>query len=255
MNIPSFNLYRQLDFNQLDDLWQDMGFSYNLVNTPALSMGTAEASIQELAVAYSVFANGGLRVIPQKILSIKSADGRVLWENDLIRDRNSILSERTCKLISAILQKAVWEGTGSAIRSTYGITLPLAGKTGTTQDYADAWFAAYNPSLVIVSRVGASLPSIHFNSDNGTGSALALPIVALTLKKAQDNRHLEPYFRYFPELESELAFEFGCPDYKEKDILDDLQDIFSDDRISYDTLSNRRARKMRSFIRRIFRPD
>jgi len=255
MNIPSFNLFRQLDFNQLDDLWQNMGFSYKLVNTPALSMGTAEASIQELAVAYSVFANGGFRVVPQKILSIKSADGHVIWENEPIRNRKSILSERTCRLISAILQKAVWEGTGSAIRSTYGITLPLAGKTGTTQDYADAWFAAYNPSLVIVSRVGASLPSIHFNSNNGTGSALALPIVALTLKKAQDNKHLEPYIRYFPELDTELAFEFGCPDFKEENILDELQDLFSNERISYDTLSNRRARRMRSFIRRIFHPD
>ena len=91
--------------------------------------------------------------------------------------------------MNAILQKAVREGTGSPLGSVYGINMPLAGKTGTTQDYADAWFVAYNPSLVMVSRVGASLPSVHFSSgSNGSGSTLALPLIGLTLKKSRQIR-------------------------------------------------------------------
>jgi len=72
--------------------------------------------------------------------------------------------------------------------SIYGITLPLAGKTGTSQDFSDAWFTAFNPNLVIITRVGASSRAVHFNNGSyGSGSTLALPLVALTLKKVQNN--------------------------------------------------------------------
>ena len=71
MNIPTFNLFLDVDFNRLDSLWRNMGFSFPLVNTPALAMGTAEASISELAIAYSSFANGGFRIKPYKIVSIR----------------------------------------------------------------------------------------------------------------------------------------------------------------------------------------
>ena len=145
----------------------------------------------KLPSAYAAFANGGKKIIPQKIVSIKSPDGKIIWQNEFDEPKTRILSERTSQLISAILQRAVREGTGAAMSSVYGVNLPLAGKTGTSQDYADAWFTAFNPKLVIVSRVGASLPSVHFYSGgNGTGSALALPLVALTLKQVQKDPDL-----------------------------------------------------------------
>ena len=204
-------------------------FPFPLYNNPSLALGTAEASIMETAVAYSSFANGGFLVTPQSIISIKTPDGEIIWQNEFSNVKERVLTERSAALISAILQKAVREGTGSSMSSVYGVNLPLAGKTGTSQDYSDAWFAAFNPKLVIVTRVGASSRAIHFNNgSDGSGSALALPLVALTLKKVQDNDTLrEQLIAPFPDLPAELSGALDCPDFKDKNIFDKVQGSFS----------------------------
>jgi penicillin-binding protein 1A len=165
-----------------------------------------------------------------------------------------VLSERSSRLISAILQKAVREGTGASLRSVYGVTLPLAGKTGTSQDYADAWFAAFNPSLVIVARVGASYPAVHFNNGSyGSGSALALPLVALTLKQLQANHELtQQLITPFNELTPELAAELNCPDFKEKNMVDDFIDFFKKDKKAFDKEDSKAVKKKKPFLKRLF---
>jgi len=254
MNIPTLNLFLKIGFDSLDSLWTKMGFSFTLDNTPSLAMGTAESNIKELAVAYASFANGGFKITPQNIVSIKSSDGEVIWQNEFKDAKVSVLSERTCILMNSILQKAVREGTGSPLGSVYGINIPLAGKTGTTQDYADAWFVAYNPSLVIVSRVGASLPSVHFSSgSNGSGSTLALPLIGLTLEKIQTNAGLrEQLISHFPELLPELEKEFDCPDYRDKNFLENVKDLFKRDKTPLEKANRRNEMKKKSFFRRLF---
>ena len=242
MNIPTFSLYLLIGFDKVEKLWKKMGFSFPLVNTPSLAMGTAEASILEVAIAYSSFANGGLTVTPYFIESVKAADGRILWQRATPDPGERVLSESSSLLMGAMLQKAIREGTGASVHSTYGVKIPLAGKTGTSQNYADAWFAAFNPALVIVSRVGASSPAIHFNSgSNGSGSALALPLVALTLKKAEASPELMKQInRPFPELPPELSGLLDCPDFREKSFFDRIIDAFRDDEIDYEKASKRR---------------
>lgn len=249
MNVPTFNLFLNIGFNKLDSLWKKMGFTFALDNTPSLAMGTAEASIREVAIAYSSFANGGYKITPQSIVSIKTPDGEVIWQNEFTEVRKRIMNERTTQLINAILQKAIREGTGASMSAVFGVTLPLAGKTGTSQSYADAWFTAFNPSLVIVSRVGASSPSIHFNNgSNGSGSALALPLVAMTLKQVQLNSDLkEQLISYFPDLPPQLASELDCPDFKEKTFLDKFLDKFKKNKIPSDN-----GQKKESFFKRLF---
>jgi penicillin-binding protein 1A len=252
MNIPTFNLFLKIDFNRLDSLWKRFGFTFPLVNNPSVALGTAEASIGELAVAYAAFSNGGYRVVPQKLISIKSSDGKVIWQNKLNAPRVRVLNSNTTMLLNAILQKAVRKGTGSPLSAVYGVSIPLAGKTGTSQDYGDAWFAAYNPKLVIVSRVGASSPSIHFRSgSNGSGSALALPLVALTLKNVQASPELMDEFSgYFPALPSGLQNELECPDYREKTVIENFIGIFKKNKIDYD--HSKGKQKKNSFFRRLF---
>jgi len=251
MNIPTFSLYLLIGFEKVNRIWEKMGFSFTLVNTPSLAMGTAEASILEVAVAYASFANGGFLVTPYCIESIKAPDGRVLWQSTPTLRGERILSENTGLLMGAILQKAIREGTGASVHSVYGVKIPLAGKTGTSQNYADAWFAAFNPGLVIVSRVGASTPSIHFNSGrNGSGSALALPLVALTLKEAETNTELMKLINNpFPVLPPEMADAMDCPDFREKSYFDKLIDLFREDGIDY----NKAGKRRRSIFDRIFR--
>jgi penicillin-binding protein 1A len=254
MNIPTYNLFLNVGFARLDSLWQSMGFSYKLDNTPSLALGTAEGSIMETALAYSAFANGGYRITPQNIISIKTHDGEMIWQNDFIGVKKRVLTERTAILISEILQKAVREGTGSSMSSVFGIRFPMAGKTGTSQDYSDAWFAAFNPKLTIVSRVGASSRFIHFyNGTNGSGSALALPLVALTLKKMQDNDTLKAqYFAHFPGLPPELVGALDCPDFKEKNLLGKFLDLFQKKRKFPDENLDPAKQKKKGFLKRIF---
>jgi penicillin-binding protein 1A len=252
MNIPTFNLFLKVDFSRLDTLWKRLGFSFSLVNNPSVALGTAEASIGELAVAYSAFSNGGYRVTPQKLISIKTADGEVIWQNNLKAAKVRVFTARTTMLMNAILQKAVREGTGSSMGSVYGVNIPLAGKTGTSQDYGDAWFVAYNPKLVMVCRVGASLTSVHFRSgSNGSGGALALPLVGLTIKNVQTSHELMDEFAgYFPPLPLELQNKLDCPDYREKTAIENFMGIFKKNKIDYD--HSKRKQKKNSFFRRLF---
>ncbi len=252
MNVPTFNLFMKIGFDRLNVTWRQLGFDFELDNTPSLPLGTAEANIQELALAYSSFANGGYRIRPRKILSIKSSGGEIIWENKSGDDVFPVMSERSTELINAILQKAVKQGTGSAVHGIYGIRSDIAGKTGTTQDYTDAWFAGYNPQLVVVARVGASTPQIHFNNANGSGSRLALPLVALTLKKTETNAQLaKKYIKPFPELSDDLIAELDCPDFREKNIFEEFTYIFKSDRVQYDS-TKRETRREKNFFRRIF---
>lgn len=251
MNIPTFSLFLMIGFDKVNRLWQDMGFSFPLVNMPSLAMGTAEASILEVARAYAAFANGGMLVTPYLIESVKAPDGRILWQYMPPRRSDRVLSERSATLMAAMLEKAIREGTGASVHSAYGVKVPLAGKTGTSQNYADAWFAAFNPAMVIVSRVGASTPSIHFNSGSyGSGSALALPLVALTLKKVEKNKEIMSVINTpFAPLPPELEMALDCPDFREKSFFDRLFDIFRDNNIDY----QKETRRRRIFRGRIFR--
>ena len=251
MNIPTFSLFLMIGFDKVDRLWQEMGFSFPLVNMPSLAMGTAEASILEVARAYAAFANDGMLVTPYLIESVKAPDGRILWQYMPPRRSDRVLSERSATLMAAMLEKAIREGTGASVHSAYGVKVPLAGKTGTSQNYADAWFAAFNPAMVIVSRVGASTPSIHFNSGSyGSGSALALPLVALTLKKVEKNKEIMSVINTpFAPLPPELEMALDCPDFREKSFFDRLFDIFRDNNIDY----QKETRRRRIFRGRIFR--
>jgi penicillin-binding protein 1A len=254
MNIPTFNLFLSVGFERVDSLWEKMGFTFPLVNTPSLALGTAEGNILETAVAYSSFANGGYKIIPQCILSIKAPDGEILYQNESSIPKKRILTERSSMLISAILQKAVSEGTGASMRSVFGVNLPLAGKTGTSQNYSDAWFTAFNPKLVIVSRVGASSRAIHFNSGAlGSGSTLALPLTALTLKKVQSNDTLSrQLISQFPVLPPDLAGALDCPDFKEKTLVDKFLKFFHNKKTTYDTTETKGRVKKKGFFRRLF---
>jgi len=232
-----------------------MGFSFPLNNTPALALGTAEASIKEIAVAYSSFANGGYKINPQSIVSITSPGGEMIYQNNFVEVKARVLTERSSLLLSAILQKAIREGTGASLNTVYSVNTPLAGKTGTSQNYADAWFAAFNPKMTIVTRVGASSPAIHFNSgSNGTGSALALPLVALTLKKIQTDPEIrEQLFAPFPDLPPELYGALDCPDFKKESLLDKFLDLFEKEKKIFNKDSNKADQKLKSFLRRLFR--
>ena len=222
LNIPTVNLFLKTGFKPVDTLWKKMQFSGKLENNPSLALGTASASIYELTKAYSVFANNGELVQPYYITQITTAKGNLLYQHKSVK-KETVLNKNTTDVINHILQEAVNEGTGTSLRNKYGVSLPLAGKTGSSQNYADAWFVGYNPNLVMVSRVGCSSPSIHFNNGNGSGGRLALPLVAKTFKKIQ---HQKKYEKEFDPLSEELLESLDCDNFKEKTGFEKFFDIF-----------------------------
>lgn len=250
MNIPTINLFLQVPFVELDSLWKKLGFSQTLVNKPSTALGTSNASIYELAIAYSAFSNGGYHIEPQSIVSIKTADGTSIYRNKLLKpqETNRVIHENTSHLMTAMLRKAVMEGTGSSLKNKFSITMPLAGKTGTSQDYSDAWFAAYTPKLVMVTRVGASLPTIRFNSgSNGAGSTLALPLIAKTLKYAQTR-----YTTNFDLLPEEFIDALDCEDFTEDSGFEKFfEGLFKKDKTTLEKAQRRAERKAKRTERRI----
>lgn len=233
-----------------------MGFSFELDNTPSLALGTAEANILEVSSAYSAFSNGGFLIVPHCISSIETANGELIFTSESVIKKR-IISERTSLLMRAMLQKAIKEGTGTSLGNNYGIDIPLAGKTGTSTNYADAWFAVFNPRIVMVARAGASTPAIHFNNGAwGSGSALALPLVALTVKKIRNDMNLnERFIAPFPDLPPELVSALDCPDFREKSFFEIFIDIFEPRKRPYDNREEEIERKIRSILKKIFKKN
>lgn len=183
-NIPAVRTYFETGFEKVNLVWKKMGFSTVLENQPSLALGTATASVLELATAYSSFANGGYKVEPYCISEIKDKNGTIIYAHKSKEEPGQVIDKNTANTIAAILKKAINEGTGTAIRNKYGIKFPFAGKTGTSQNYSDAWFVGFNDKIILVSRVGANSPTIHFSTGAyGSGSRLALPVVGGTLKR------------------------------------------------------------------------
>lgn len=249
MNIPTVNLFLQTPFEELKTMWKKLGFSQELENKPSAALGIANASIYELAKAYSSFANGGYSIEPQFILSVKTAEGKIIYQNRKVSltEANRVITKESSALLSAILEKAIDEGTGTSLRNTFNITIPMAGKTGTSQDYADAWFAAYNPDIVLVTRVGTSLPTIKFNSGTyGAGSTLALPLVGRTLKYVQKR-----YPTGFEPLPDEYAEALACEDYVEDSGLEKFfEGLFMKNKTTLEKAQRRAERRAKRKQRR-----
>ena len=261
MNIPTVNLFFRQDFDELSEIWTALGYSQELEYEPAVALGTTSASLFEMSRAYASFANGGMAVEPKMIRRIRTADGQVLYQDKEMKETRRVLAASTSELLSAMLQKAILEGTGRSMSGTYGVRLPLAGKTGTSQDYADSWFLAYSPNLVLASRVGAPYPSVHFNSgSNGSGSALALPIVARTLQDVQRSRSLKKrFFPPFSALPEDYDYALACADYiDDSEIERMLERVFSSDMTTFEKASKKAKRKARKkekkgFFNRLFK--
>jgi 1A family penicillin-binding protein len=157
---------------------KEMGVG-DVPSVPSLALGSGEVTLQSMATAYAAFANHGL--VPHALLirRVEDRDGRVLFEE---RDSSSrAISDTTAFLMTTMLADVVNAGTGSRARQM-GFTLPAAGKTGTTNDFNDAWFVGYTPSLVAGVWVGFDQP--HTILPNGFAADLAVPMWTRFMKAA-----------------------------------------------------------------------
>lgn len=161
-----------------------LGITTKLDAVDAIALGASGVIPLELTAAYGVFANRGVYCEPFGIMRITNRDGDVLYEHTL--NRRVALSEETAYIMTDMLEDVMNEGgTGASARWRYGFTRPAAGKTGTTNDYTDAWFIGYTPQLVAGVWVGLDNPAISLG-DRESGARAALPIWATFMKAAYD---------------------------------------------------------------------
>ncbi len=149
-----------------------MGIHSELPPYESLAIGTGEVQPLEIVSAYGIYANEGVAVDPIAILRIEDKYGNVIEENQ--PKRREVLSKETAYLMTSMLEGNVNTGSGIRVRNFFGG--PAAGKTGTTQEYADAWFIGFTPRITAGVWVGFDNKSIHFTTSDGQGGRAAAPI-------------------------------------------------------------------------------
>jgi penicillin-binding protein 1A len=255
MNLPSVDLYFKVGKDNLSNTCDRLNFPRFTSDAPSNALGTLDLSLLEIVRAYGSFANDGLMNDLVMISKITDASGKVLYTRESATPEKVFDTETTAE-ITAILQEAINQGTGTRIRTQYNIKSPLAGKTGTAENYSNAWFIAYTPNFVIGTWVGASRPDVHFYSSNGSGSALALPIAANVIKKMESIPELKSrYLTSFTFSEDVYAF-LQCDPFQETGIKGFFNRIFGKrDKNPEDTadIEEKEVKKEReSFFRRLF---
>jgi penicillin-binding protein 1A len=162
-----------------------MGITSRVDRVPSTAIGSPSVRPIEMVEAYTTFANLGIRVTPRAILRIENADGEVLWEAPI--EREEVLDERTAWIMVSMLRDVVDRGSGIRIRSL-GVPweVPVGGKTGTTNEYTNAWFIGFTPEIVTATWVGFDLPARI--RDDAQGGRDAAPVNAEVLKRFYRSR-------------------------------------------------------------------
>ncbi len=212
----------------------NFGITGDIPAVLSLCLGPNDVSVKEMAGAYTAFANNGMRVDPMMVTAIADGNGNVISE--FTPKHTEVLSETAYYRILSMLLNVVDSGTARKLRSTYGLTGQIGGKTGTTNYNADGWFMGFTPQLVAATWVGGDERFIHFNNMGyGQGSAMALPIYGLFMKKVFADPSL-PYsqsakFEFPEEINLCQREDFGYSDGGDELGADDpeestIEDIF-----------------------------
>ncbi|MCC6349678.1 MAG: PBP1A family penicillin-binding protein [Candidatus Eisenbacteria bacterium] len=171
INIPAIKLLRKVGVSLVASYARRMGIRSPIGQNLSLALGSSEVTLLELTSAYAVLADRGVRNQPLYILRVEDRAGNVLERN--APRPFEVLSEGTAATMTSMLQSVMDHGTGYPARAR-GFTIPAAGKTGTMDEYMDAWFVGYIPSLVCGVWVGYDEKKTI--GPGMTGSSAALPI-------------------------------------------------------------------------------
>ncbi len=184
INLVAVRLILEIGPPAVVDYAHKMGISTSLRPFPTLALGSSEVIPLELVSAYGVFANKGVRVEPISITRIEDRFGNIIYQSAV--RRSEILSKATAYIISNLLESVVNDGTGGRLRWKFGFAKPAAGKTGTTNDFTDAWFVGFTSALTAGVWVGLDDPKLSLGRGE-SGAIAALPIWAEFIKRVYSN--------------------------------------------------------------------
>ena len=181
LNVPTVRMLSKIGIDETIRFARTLGIRSPLRPVLPLALGSSDVTLLELTAAYAVFANSGVRREPVAILLITDSSGRVLYANDSMPVQ--ALKPETAYLVTNLLKGVIDRGTGWKARE---LGRPVAGKTGTTNDYRDAWFIGYTPTLV--SGVWVGFDDQRSLGPKATGSRAALPIWLEFMKYAHQGQ-------------------------------------------------------------------
>ena len=188
MNVATVKVAEMVGYDHVAQIWsKKLGIGAPIQAFPALALGSFEATPYEMATAYNVLANGGLKVEPVTITRVADDKDRVLEQHHApVPER--VVREEAAFLVVDMLRSVINEGTAASARAL-GFTADAAGKTGTTNDYRDAWFCGFTPDLLAVVWVG-----FDDNTPVGlSGTKAALPIWVDFMKAATSGTKPSPF--------------------------------------------------------------
>ena len=197
-NVPAVKLAAQVGIHKVIDMTHRFGVTSNIPAYLPIALGAAEITLEEQVASYSVFPNDGVRVAPRVVRKVSNADGITLWEQPAAIQE--VISAKTARTMVKMLQAVTAYGTGAAASK---LNHPVAGKTGTTSSYTDAWFLGFTPSVTCGVWVGYD--SRESLGDKETGAQAALPIWMTVMKQAIVGKDDEKFLSDDPKAMMDVA--------------------------------------------------
>lgn len=191
-NIPALKLAQRVGIRAVIDMVHRFGVTSEIPAYLPVALGSAEVTLIEHTAAYSTFPNDGVRVSPHYIRKVVDYEGHVLEEN--FPEVSDVISARTARIMTSLLREVVLHGTGF---SASKLNHPLGGKTGTTNDFTDAWFVGFSPTVSCGVWIGFDEKKTL--GDKETGAQAALPVWIEFMKAAIADKPDEQ----FPELSAQ----------------------------------------------------
>ncbi|WP_442867048.1 penicillin-binding protein 1A [Acidovorax sp. GBBC 3334] len=202
-NTITAQLMQQVGPDRVAALARAMGIRESALDAvPSLALGTSPVTLKEMVAAYGTIAEAGRYIAPTVITRIEDKNGKVL-EDFAPAAPERVLGLGPAQALRDALRAVVDKGTGAAIRSRYGITADVAGKTGTTQDNTDGWFILMHPQLVAGAWAGFNDGRVTLRSDYwGQGAHSALPMVGEVVQQALRTRVIDAREKFVDTEES-----------------------------------------------------
>lgn len=186
-NITTIKLLQDIGVNEVVDYAKRLGIKSPLNPDLSMALGSSSVNLLELTSAYGIFANKGIRAEPMSVKVIIDRAENILEENESVTEM--AISEEVAYITTNLLEGVVKHGTGRGVRS---LNRPVAGKTGTTNNFVDAWFIGYTPDLVAGVWVGMD-QDIPLGK-NETGSRVASPIWLQFMKEILKDTHISDFY-------------------------------------------------------------
>ncbi len=206
-NVMTVRLARDIGMPLIADYARLFGIYDDMQPVLAMSLGAGETTAMRMTAAYATIANGGRKIVPTLIDRIQDRYGKTVYRHDervcegceaadwhgqgeprILDNRQQVLDPMTAYQITSMMEGVVQRGTGTAARA---LNRPVAGKTGTTNDYKDAWFVGFTPELAVGVYVGFDQPRSMGSSS--TGGGMAVPIFTNFMAKALQGKPATPF--------------------------------------------------------------